>query len=131
MRTKWLALTRKEKDWAEGIFAALLPGESAGLPSFASLDHEVFWRCVEESTGATFLPGLRVMVHALTHMPRLDPRYRRPFHALSRDDQETFLAELARKTDYPSRQLVSTLKIVAAFAYFDAPSVRDRFEGES
>lgn len=117
-----------ERAWLEQIFAAILPAETAGLPSFADSDHSEFFRLIEEAPGPSFLPGLRVMLHALSVLPLTYAGYRRPFYALSVDARRAFLAELAREEGYLSRQLVATMKILTGFAYFESPNVRERFD---
>jgi len=124
-------LGRRETAWAEAIFAAILPGEAAGLPAFASIDRTVFWRCLAESTGPAFRIGFRAMVVVLTQLPRFHPRWRRPFHALAPADQAAFLAALAGSRRAAARQLVETMKILACFAYLDAAAVRARLDADA
>ena len=123
-----LPLLPHERAWLERIFEAMLPAETAGLPTFDASRHADLCRTLEEATGATFLPGLRVMLHALAVLPLGYAGYRRPFFALPVDGRRAFLAELAREPGYLSRQLVAALKILACFAYFESPFVRANFD---
>jgi hypothetical protein len=123
-----LRLLPHERRWLEQIFAAMLPGETVGLPSFDSGDHAEFFRIIEDAPGASFLPGLRVMLHALHALPLGYAHYRRPFFALPLEARRAFLAELAHENGYLSRQLVAALKILAGFAYFENPRVRECFD---
>jgi hypothetical protein len=121
-------LDETERARAEVIFAAILSAETAGLPAFETTDRETFWRILEEAPAPSFGPGLRVMVHALTLLPLARPRYRARFHMLDREAQRAFLAELEQDERYPLRQLVTTMKMLALFAYFDDERVRARFD---
>lgn len=117
-----------ERAWLEQIFAAILPAETAGLPAFETSDRSEFHRLIEDAPGPMFLPGLRVMLHALSVLPLGYAGYRRPFFALSVEARRAFLAELANEDGYLSRQLVATMKILAGFAYFEDRRVRERFD---
>lgn len=119
--------TAAERVRAEAIFEAILPAESAGLPSFESIDRTEFWRCIEDAPGPSFGPGLRAMIHAFTLLPLADRRFRKPFHRLDRDQRETLVAELSGDERYAIRQMLTTLKMIACFAYFDDARVRARF----
>jgi hypothetical protein len=116
-----------ERRWAEAIFAAVLPG-GAGLPAFAAIDRDTFWRCLEQAPAPSFGVGLRAMVHALTFLPVADARLRRPFFQLSEDERRAFVLDLEQRDSYPARQLLTTMKTLACFAYFDDPIVRERFD---
>jgi hypothetical protein len=124
-------LTTTEKAWAEAIFEAMLPADTAGLPAFASVDRAAFWHCLEDAPGPSFGPGLRAMVHGLTFLPLTDRRFRKPFYALDRDNREALVAELGRDSRYAVRQMVTTMKMMACFAYFDDAGVRARFDAAS
>lgn len=124
-------LSTTEKAWAEAIFEAMLPTDTAGLPAFASVDRAAFWRCLEDAPGPSFGPGLRAMVHGLTFLPVADRRHRKPFYALDRDQRQDVVAELAADPRYAVRQMVTTMKMMACFAYFDDAGVRARFDGAS
>lgn len=103
-------MTRIEKRWAEGVFAAMLPAPQRTTA--------VFWSCM--STGApTFAPGVRLMLAAIVLLPLLDRRFLRPFPLLSPDEREVFLTALDANPSYLARQLVATFKILACFAAFD------------
>lgn len=121
-------LTARERAWLEQILAAILPGELADLPALGASDRSFFVRALEDTTGPTFLPGLRLMLHALNLRPLGYPGYRRPFVALTPDQQRAFVAELAREPGYVARQLSATMKVLAALAYFEDPAVRARFD---
>lgn len=123
-----LRLMARERAWLEQILAAILPGELAGLPALGASDRASFIRAIEDTTGPTFLPGLRLMIHALNLRPIGYPGYRRPFVALSPDQQRAFVAELAREPGYVARQLIATMKVLAALAYFEDPTVRAHFD---
>jgi hypothetical protein len=108
--------------------AAVLPAERAGLPAFDALDHAAFFAAIEGATGPTFLPGLRAMLAALEVMPLANRAFRTRFSALDADARVAFCAALAQDERYLARQLTGTLKVLAGLAYFDAPTVRARFD---
>lgn len=119
------ALGPRERRWAEALFAAILgPVEEHGLPGFASIDHAAFHRAIDTAPGPMFAPGLRAMVYALTFAPLVDPRFRRPFFALDADARLRCIEAMASDRRYVVRQMLSTLKILACFAYYEDPRVR-------
>lgn len=124
LRTRF---SRLEREWAEAIFAAILAPETVGLPAFEEIDRVAFWRCLEQAPGPLFGPGLRGMIHAVTMLPLADRRYLLPLFALPLDVRHTLVEELANDRRYAVRQMMSALKMVACFAYFDDPVVRARF----
>lgn len=121
------ALRGFERAWAEALFAALLgPVEEHGLPAFADVDKASFYRAIDAAPGPAFAPGLRGMVWALTFAPALDPRFGKPFHALDPEARLRCVDALAASDAYPVRQMLSTLKILACFAYYEDARVRAR-----
>ena len=117
-----------ERAWLLQIFAAVLPTDTAGLPAPGAHDWSSFIHTLERATAPTFVPGLRVMLHALAVLPLAHAGYRRPFFALSVEARRAFLVELAHDDRYLARQLVATMKILAAFALFEDPSARAAFD---
>ena len=117
----------RDKARVELVLEAMLPAGTAGLPGWSTVDRTAFWRCLDEDTAPTFAPGLRVMLAVLGWWPTLDRRWRRTFWRLSPEERQAVLEALDARTDLVSRQLVATFKILACFAYFDAPHVRARF----
>lgn len=121
------ALRSFERAWAEALFAAIIgPTEGHGLPAFASIDLEAFHRAIDTAPGPMFGPGLRAMVYALNFAPIADRRFRRPFHALDAEARFRCIEAMAEDPRYVVRQMISTLKILACFAYFESPEVRAR-----
>lgn len=119
-----MRLTAPERRFAEQVFAAIVPGDPAGRRSFAQVDTAVFWRCLHEDGAPTLIPGLRLMLLAVAVWPLAAPGFRRPFAWLAPEDRSRFLAGLDDDPRYVPRQLVATLKILAAFAWFDDPVAR-------
>jgi hypothetical protein len=121
------ALRAFERAWAEPLFAAIIgPTEEHGLPSFESIDHSSFYRAIDSAPGPAFAPGLRAIVYALTFLPAADLRFRKPFFALDADARLRCIDAFASDERYVVRQMLSTLKILACFAYFEDPRVRAR-----
>ncbi len=116
-----------ERRWAEALFSAVLgPVEEHGLPAFEAVDKAAFYRAIETATGPQFLPGLRGMLYAANFAPLLDPRFGKPFSSLDRAAQLRFVEAMAGQTGFVTRQILSTLKILATFAYYEDPAVRAR-----
>lgn len=119
------ALGPHEKRWAEALFEAVLgPVEEHGLPSFASVDKAGFYRAIETAPGPQFTPGLRGMIYAANFAPVLDPRFGKPFSALDREARLRFVEAMSHQHGFVTRQILSTLKILATFAYYEDPAVR-------
>lgn len=119
------ALGPTERRWAEALFEAILgPLERQGLPPFASVDKASFYDAIDRAPGPAFAPGLRAMVHAATFAPLAHPRFARPFFALDREARVRFVEAMAGDTRFVTRQILSTLKILATFAYYEDPAVR-------
>ena len=119
------ALPARERAWAEALFEAILGSvERHGLPSFASVDTERFYRAIDSAPGPQFAPGLRAMVTAATFATV--PSFGKPFHALDREARARAIEQLASDERYVTRQILSTLKILATFAYYEDPEVRRR-----
>lgn len=121
------ALRAFERAWAEPLFAAILgPTEEHGLPSFDAIDHTAFYRAIDSAPGPMFAPGLRGIVYALTFLPVADARFGRPFFRLDPDERLRCIEAMAASERYAVRQMISTLKILACFAYFEDERVRAR-----
>ena len=52
------------------------------------------------------------------------------FDKLSADDRDRVVVAAAASNSFLARQMLNTLKIVACFAYFREPRIRERFNGE-
>ncbi len=121
------ALLAFERRWAELLFDALLgTGGDEGLPPFEAIDRAAFWQRLAAGTPPYFGPGLRATVYALTFLPVTTPGLRRPLFALPRDARRAFVERLGDDERHTVRQMLSTLKILACFAYFEDPQVRVR-----
>lgn len=123
------ALSARERAWAEALFDAILgPVEHHDLPAFASIDHTSFYRAIDHAPGPQFAPGLRGMITAATLATV--PTHGRPFHALDRDARVRAIDTMSEDPRYLVRQILSTLKILATFAYFEDPEVRRRVNAD-
>ena len=124
-----LRLTATERAWAEALFAALLgTGGADGLPPFATVDRDGFWRAFDGAAAPLVRAGLRPMLHTLVFLPVVRG-YRRPFFRLAPAEQAAFLDAAATDKRSFVRQAVTTLKTLACLAYFDDATVRARFAG--
>jgi hypothetical protein len=118
----WTALERRLRD---ALFAAILPGDPAsGLPPLAELDLAPFWRELADAAPPLLRFGLRASTWALTLLPPFLLAVPRPFHALAPPEQERFLERAAASPIFLVRQMVLTLKTLAAMAYLRDPRVR-------
>ena len=123
-----LWLSAVERGWAEELFSTLIgTGGEEGLPAFSSVDRSGFWSAFQGAATPLVRAGLRPMLHTLTFLPLLSG-YGRPFFRLSPADRERFVVEVAASRRYFVRQSVTTLKMLACFAYFDDPTVRARYD---
>jgi hypothetical protein len=121
------ALRGRERAWAEALLGAIVgPTEEHGMPSFASVDLDAFYRAIDTAPGPSFAPGLRAIVYGLTFLPLADRRFGKPFYALAPDARVRCIEVMAAHELYAVRQMVSTLKILACFAYFEDGRVRAR-----
>lgn len=128
--TLWAPLLAFERRLAEQLFDAILGVDDGGaLPSFASLDHQAFWRTIAGRTPPYFGPGLRAAVHLLSLAPLAMPGLRRTFARLSREQRLECVARLEESPRYLVRQSLATLKILACFAYLEDEGVRAQLGG--
>lgn len=117
------ALPPREREWAEAIFEAILgPLEEHGLPSFASVDRASFYAAIDHAPGPQFGPGLRSMVTGANLSSVA--RFGKPLHALGKAERIAAVDAMADDSRYVVRQILSTLKILATFAYYEDPRVR-------
>lgn len=123
-----LRLTETERRWAEGLFAAILGAGEGGSPSFDEIDRTTFWEIFESAPSPLVRAGLRPMLHTLTFLP-LAMGFGAPFFRLDAVERGRFLETAARDRRYFVRQSVSTLKMLACFAYFEDERVRARHQG--
>ena len=123
-----LALTATERGWAEALFAGILDTEETELPPFSSIDPSEFFRIFETAPAPLVRAGLRPMVHTLTFLP-LVSGFKKPFFMLSKDERSAFLESIERSPRYFVRQSLTTMKMLACFAYFEDDGVRRRFVG--
>ncbi len=123
-----LRLTSLERGWAEELFAAIFAtGADDGLPPFSSIDRAAFWDAFATAPAPMVRAGLRPMLHTLVFLPVVSG-FGKPFFRLSDDERQRFLAAAYADRRYFVRQSLTTLKMLAGFAYFDDPRVRARFE---
>lgn len=108
-----------ERRWADALFDALLGTTVA--------DRAKFWALLSAHGPTMLKPGLRAAVHTLTFLPLTLPAFRRPFFALDADARVACIDAMATHSRLPVRQLVSTLKVLACFALFEAPGARSQW----
>jgi hypothetical protein len=128
-----LRLSKVERDWAEALFTAILPASEAGLPAFnAPLEGEQaeFWNQFETAAAPLVRAGLRPMIYTLTFLPLISG-FGKPFFLLSVEERSRFLDIAANDERYFVRQALTTLKMLACFAYFESPAARDHFKSQS
>lgn len=121
----WFAF---ELRWRDALLAALLPSATAGLPGIGQLDLGGFWREFARRAPWTLRVGLRAIVWALTWLPLYRGLDLRPLHRLGPAQRQAFLQRAADSKLFVLRQLLATLKVVAAFGYFADPGVRAAFD---
>lgn len=129
----WNRLFAFERRWAEALFDAVLGIEprdasSVRLPAFESIDRAVFWAALERAPAPSFRFGLRGFVYVFSLATLVDSRWRKPFFRLARAERLAAIEAFDRDPRYAIRQMLSALKMLACFAYFDAPNAREPFE---
>jgi len=113
----WTALERR---WRDALMAAMLPRvEGVDLPGYAELDHAAFWQRFYAVAPPLLRFGLRVAVWVITWWPLFTLRAARPLHRLERSERDDVLTSLGASRWYLVRQLVTTVKMVGCFAYFN------------
>lgn len=113
----WTALERR---WRDVALEAVMPG-------FAEVDHGPFWAALDRAAPPLLRLGFRVAVWTVTWAPPLALGRLRTLPRLPPADRDRLLARLAGSRLYLARQLVTTLKLMACFAYLRAPAVRARY----
>jgi len=123
--------TTTELRWRSTLLGAMIPGEQlAGLPGLAAIEQQPFWALFEQAAPPLVRLGLRAAVWVLTcWAPLLLLGRLRLFGSLAPADADELLLRAARSRSYLLRQLVTLLKVLACFAYFHDPEVRQRVEG--
>lgn len=119
-------LAERDQRLLVALFGAIIPAAEGLDQSGADVDHRRFFEAITTTTSSSFVPGLAAMLVLVRGL--IFVRHRRPFEALSRDEQLAFVEALGSDERYPVRQVATTLKMLACMAYFDDPSVRIRFE---
>ncbi len=118
-------LSEAEREALAAIFEAILgPVEAHGLPAFRSVDREDFHRILETAPGPLFLPGLRAMLRTI-ELATL-PSHRARLSRLPLEARREAVERLGERDVFVLRQILSTLKILATFAYYEDPEVRRR-----
>lgn len=118
MSIPWTAMERR---WRDALLAAMIP-DGPRLGGFASIDTSDFWLLYSQTAPPLVRFGLRASVWILTWMAMI--RVGRPFHRLPPDEQDRFLRRTARSRLYLTRQLVTTVKLIACLAWFRDPKGR-------
>lgn len=121
--THWM---RFERRWRDALLEAIVPAHGDTVLGLAEVDTANFWPRFQERAPRLLRFGVRASVWLLTFMPLITIGRFRTFGRLSPADRDRCLAKWNGHRSYLVRQLVTTLKIVACFAYFRAPAVRQR-----
>lgn len=117
--------TRIERRWRDALLAALIPRvEESGLPGLGELELASFWDVVEREAPSLVRLGLRTAVWCLTLAPILLIGRPRLFTGLDNGERDVMLNRAGSSRSYLVRQLVTTLKAFACFAYLRDPMVR-------
>ena len=103
---------------------------SEGRPGLMDLDLGAFWALYERAAPPLVRLGFRAAVWLLTLLPMVFGHFR-PFTSLGTAQRDAFLVSAAASSFYLVRQLVVTVKMFAAFAYFQDAGVRKLFERDA
>lgn len=121
--------SERERRWRDALLTAVIPASALEpeQPGLAEVDTEPFWSEMERAAPPLLRLGLRVAVWVLTWAPLLLIGRARSFGRLADSEQDRLLEQASSSRWYLLRQLVMTLKAIACFAYFRAPTARRRF----
>jgi hypothetical protein len=119
-------MTSLERRWCDALLSAVLP-RTEKLPGIAAVPLDTFW--VQFRSAAPFLVrfGFRFSVLALCLLPLL--RYGRTFPQLGALQQDAYLRWLLTSRSYALRQLITVVKLIGCFAYFQNPQVQSIVRG--
>ena len=121
-----------ERRWRDEAFAAMIPPSSQGRhPGLGAVDLESFWDRLGEVAPPLLRFGFRVAVWFVTFAPLLTLVGWRRLGRQPRQKQDRVLGALARSGSMISRQMVTTLKVLACLAYFGDEAVRRAVGGDA
>lgn len=124
-----LPWTGAERRWRNALCAAVVPPPDDGLlPGLGALPTDDFWREVEHAAPLLLRIGLRGAVLAISLCPPIVVGRLATFDHLPRHEQERVVERLAGSRFFLVRQLPTTLKLMACFAYLRDGDVRDRVD---
>jgi len=111
-----------ESRWRDALLEAMIPALPGGpLQGLAAADRTPFWNHFRRTAPLLLRFGFRVAVALLTWLAFVQRG--RPFHRLSADQQDAWLASASRSRFWSIRQLVNVVKLIACFACFNDPAV--------
>ena len=113
--------TRMERRWRDALLGSMIP-RAGDRPGLGELNLTDFWTLYREAAPPVLRFGLRVAVWSLTWGALFAAG--RPFHRLEPARQDRLLERAAGSRWYLVRQLVTTLKLIACFAWLHDPKVR-------
>ncbi len=116
-----------EVRWRDATFAALVPAAPDGShPGLAAVDTAKYWEDMERSAPGLVRLGLRASLWAVALLPLLLVGRLCFFASLSQSLKDRMLEKMASSRLYLLRQILATLKMLACFAYFRDPLVREK-----
>jgi hypothetical protein len=123
------AWTPTERRWRDELLAALVPA-SPPLPGLGAVALDDFWPAFDAAAAPLLLLGLRAAVFVLAVLAPLILLGRwRLFSSLAPEERDRLLVRAVESRSYLLRQMVTTLKAVACFAYLRDPRVRAAIDG--
>lgn len=125
--TSWSA---RERRWRDALLFALVPAHARG-PGLSPLELDDFWQEATRAAPPLLHLGLRLAVWALTLSPPLLMGRAALFGGLTPDEQDALLRRAHASRVFLLRQLVNTLKLMAAFAYLSDAGVRTALDGDA
>jgi hypothetical protein len=116
--------TRLERRWCEALLAAVIP-DFPPLPGLGTIALEPFWQIFDDAAAPLLTFGLRASTVVFCLFgPLLLLGKPCLFTSLSSDERDEMLVRAARSNRYLIRQMATTLKAMACFAYLRDPAVR-------
>lgn len=115
-----------EQRWLLSILKALLPSR-ADQPGFEAVNFSEFWPLFKQAATPLLVFGVRAATWFVFWTPFYWIGRWRNFNQLSPDEQDRVINRAATAKFFLVRQMLNTLKIVACFAYFREPLLRQPF----
>ncbi len=115
-----------ERTWAEAILVATVPAGERH-PGLGAVSLDRFWDVFGQSAPFLMKIGFRVAIWFVALQPIWSLSGWRTFAGSSPEDRQQSLQALNSSHRAMTEQLLSLIKLMACFAYFEDAAIQDRF----